>query len=130
MDIEGFRVTIRARDLEGTCRFYAETLALPKVGSREEGDLVANRYQAGAATIEVIGRAAGSGRRGDDDIFEYRGPDQKMEISLIVDSPQKVYDELIFRNQNIPGGMHELEDGSVVFQTRDPDGVRILFRAG
>lgn len=130
MDIEGFRVTVRAREFDRTCRFYDETLALPKVGSREEGDLVANRYQAGSATIEVIGRAPGTPRRGDDDVFEYRGPDQKLEISLIVDSPQKVYDELIFRNQNIPGGMHELADGSVVFQTRDPDGVRILFRAG
>lgn len=129
MDIESFRVTVRARELDRTCRFYGETLALPEVGSREEGDLVAREFQAGSATIEVIGRAPGAAFRQDDDIFEYRGPDQKMEISLIVDSPQKVYDELIFRNQNIPGGMHELADGSVVFQTRDPDGVRILFRA-
>lgn len=129
MDIERFRVTVRAREFERTCRFYGETLALPKVGSRTEGDLVAAQYQAGPATIEVIGRAPDTPRRGDDGVFEYRGPDQKLEISLLVDSPQKVYDELIFRNQNIPGGMHELADGSVVFQTSDPDGVRILFRA-
>jgi catechol 2,3-dioxygenase-like lactoylglutathione lyase family enzyme len=129
MDIERFRVTVRARDFDRTCRFYGETLALPKVGSRDEGELVANEYQAGPGTIEVIGRAEGAPRRGDDDIFEYRGPDQKMEITLLVDSPQKAYDELIFRNQNIPGGMHELEGGAVIFQTHDPDGVRILFRA-
>ncbi len=130
MDIEGFRVTVRARDFERTCRFYGETLALPNVGSQEEGDLLANRFQAGSGTIEVIGRARDARLGDDDSIYEYRGPDQKMEISLIVDSPRKVYDELIFRNQNIPGGMHDLEDGSVVFQTRDPDGVRIIFRAG
>jgi hypothetical protein len=129
MDIERFRVTVRAREFERTCLFYGETLALPKVGSRNDGELVAAEYQAGPATIEVIGRAPDASRRDDDGVFEYRGPDQKIEISLVVDSPQKVYDELIFRNKNIPGGMHELPDGSVVFQTRDPDGVRILFRA-
>ncbi len=129
MDIESFRVTVRAREYERTCQFYGETLALPEVGTREEGDLKATQYQAGPGTIEVIGRASDSPHRGDDDVFEYRGPSQKLEITLLVTSPQKVYDELIFRNQNIPGGMHELEDGSVVFQTHDPDGVRILFRA-
>lgn len=129
MDIERFRVKVRAREYERTCRFYGETLALPKVGSREEGEVAASEYQAGTATIQVIGRTPGTPRRAGDDVFEYRGPDQKLEIELMVASPQKVYDELIFRNQNLPGGMHELEDGSVVFQTSDPDGVRIIFRA-
>ena len=106
MDIERFRVTVRARDFERTCRFYGETLALPEVGSQEEGDLLSRTYQAGPGNLEVVGRAPDSPHRADDAVFEYRGPNQKVEISLVVDSPQKVYDELIFRNKNIPGGMH------------------------
>jgi len=129
MEIEQFRVTVKARDVERTCRFYGETLAFPKVGEWEQTDLVGRLYQAGPAVIEVMGRAPGAPRRPDDDVFEYRGPDQKLVLQIVVPSPQETYDELIFRNKNIPGGMLEEEDGSSVFQTRDPDGVRIVFRA-
>lgn len=128
MEIEQFRVTVKARDVERTCRFYGETLAFPTVGEWERTDLVGRLYQAGPAVIEVMGRAPGAPRRPDDDVFEYRGPDQKLVLQIVVPSPQETYDELIFRNKNIPGGMLEAEDGTAVFQTRDPDGVRIVFR--
>jgi catechol 2,3-dioxygenase-like lactoylglutathione lyase family enzyme len=130
MEIEQFRVTVKAREFERTCRFYGETLSLPKVGDWERTGLAGHLYQAGPAVIEVVGRAPGSPRRPDDEVFEYRGPDQKLVIHLVVPSPQKAYDDLIFRNQNVPGGMLEGEDGSTVFQTQDPDGVRIVFRKG
>lgn len=130
MEIEQFRITVKARDFERTCRFYGETLALPKGGEWERTGLVGRLYQAGPAVIEVVGRAPGAPRRTDDEVFEFRGPDQKLVLHLVVPSPQATYDELIFRNQNIPGGMREDEDGSTVFQTRDPDGVPIVFRKG
>jgi catechol 2,3-dioxygenase-like lactoylglutathione lyase family enzyme len=129
MEIEQFRVTVKARDFERTCRFYGETLALSKAGDWDRADWVGRLFQAGPGTIEVVGRAPGSPRRPDDAVFEYRGPDQKLVIHLVVPSPQEAYDELIFRNQNVPGGMREEEGGTTVFETHDPDGVRIVFRA-
>lgn len=128
MEIEGFRVTLKARNHERTCRFYGETLALPKLGSRERDGLEATTFQAGPGTIEVLGRAEGAPRRADDELFEYRGPQHEMVLTLVVPSPQKAYDDLIFRNKNVPGGMHELEDGSTVFETQDPDGIKIVLR--
>lgn len=129
MEIEQFRVTVKARDFERTCRFYGETLAFPKIGEWAREAVVGRLFQAGPGTVEVVGRAPGAPRRADDDVFEFRGPDQKVVIHLAVPSPQAAYDELIFRNPNVPGGMVEWEDGSAAFQTRDPDGVPILFHA-
>jgi len=51
-----------------------------------------------------------------------------MEIVLLVPSAEKAYEELVFRNRNIPGGLRPDPDGVMVFETHDPDGVRILFR--
>jgi len=129
MEIEGFQVTLKARNFERTCRFYSETLALPELGSWERNGLQATRFQAGPGTIEVVGRVEGAPYRSDDELFEYRGPQHEMVLTLLVPSPQKAYDDLIFRNKNVPGGMHELEDGSSVFETHDPDGIRIVLRS-
>jgi catechol 2,3-dioxygenase-like lactoylglutathione lyase family enzyme len=128
MEIEQFRVTLKARVYERTCQFYAQTLALPKLGSWEREDLQGSEFQVGPGVLEVLGRVEGAPRREDDEAFEYRGPDEKLVLTLGVPSPQKAYDEIIFRQKNVPGGMHELEDGSTVFQTRDPDGTKIVFR--
>ncbi len=128
MEIEQFRVTLRAREYERTCQFYGETLALPRIDAWEGEDLLGSLYQAGPAVIEVLARRPGSARRADDELFEYRGPAHEMEIVLEVPSPNRAYDELIFRQHNIPGGMRVADDGSEVFETRDPDGVRVVFR--
>ena len=60
--------------------------------------------------------------------FDYQGPHQKMEIVLLVPSAEKAYEELIFRNRNIPGGLATDTDGVMTFGTHDPDGVKIVFR--
>ena len=126
MEIEGFRVTLKARNYERTCDFYSETLALPTLGSWEQDGRQGTTFQAGPGRVEVVGRVEGAARRPDDDVFEYRGPHHEMVLTLTVPSAQKAYDDLIFRNKNVPGGMHELEDGSSVFETHDPDGIRIV----
>lgn len=128
MEIEQFRVTLRAREFDQTCHFYGETLALPRIESFEHEDLQGSTYQVGPAVIEVLGRRPGLPRREDDILFEYRGPTHEMELTLEVPSPRKAYDELIFRQHNIPGGMRTDEAGDELFETHDPDGVRIFFR--
>jgi len=128
MEIDQFRVTLRAREYERTCQFYSETLALPRIGSWEDEDLLGTRYQAGPAVIEILGRKPGRPRHEDDDLFEFRGPYHEMELAFEVPSPRKTYDELIFRQQNIPGGMTTDAEGEEMFETHDPDGVAILFR--
>lgn len=126
MEIDHFRVTVRARNFDRTTTFYGETLALPRVASEENDGIVGHLYQAGPGQILVLGRSDEG--RGLDEAFEYRGPQHKLEISLMVDSAQKVYDDIIFRQKNIPGGLTTGASGETVFQTYDPDGVKILFR--
>ena len=47
---------------------------------------------------------------------------------LVASAGAGVYEELIFRDRNIPGGLREDRDGTRVFETHDPDGVKIAFR--
>ncbi len=128
MNIEEFRVVVRARDFDATCRFYGEVMALPRVrtwhGESGRGAL----YQAGSGLIEVVGRAPTVGRAERDEDFDYQGPELKLSLTLLTDSAEKAYEEMIFREQNIPGGLKQLADGSMAFETRDPDGVKILLR--
>ena len=130
MEIEQLRITLKTRDYERTCAFYGETLALPKLATWEGEDLLGCRFQAGSGEIEVLGRRPGAPKREDDATFEYRGPQHEMEIVLTVPSPREAYDELIFRQQNIPGGMLTDEDGEEYFRTYDPDGTHISFKKG
>ena len=55
-------------------------------------------------------------------------PSARRRRYFVVPSAEKIYEELIFRNRNIPGGLHKDAGGAMVFETHDPDGVRILFR--
>ncbi len=128
MEIRQFRVAVKARDFDRTCRFYGETLALPRLQSWDRENGRGAIFQAGTGMIEVRGRAHGTESGGFDEEFDYQGPKQKLEVVVIVPSAEKAYEELIFRNKNIPGGLRPDPDGVLVFETHDPDGVRIIFR--
>ena len=52
----------------------------------------------------------------------------QMSLVLHVPSAEKAYEELIFRNRNIPGGLATDTDGAMTFGTHDPDGVKVVFR--
>ncbi|MEO8504243.1 MAG: VOC family protein [Acidobacteriota bacterium] len=128
MEIRQFRVVVRAADFERTCRFYGEILALPRVQSwdREEGR--GALYQAGSGVIEIRGRHRSEQGGARDERYDFQGPDQKLVLSLVVPSAETAYQELIFRDKNIPGGLRRDSEGGLAFETRDPDGVRIILR--
>jgi catechol 2,3-dioxygenase-like lactoylglutathione lyase family enzyme len=128
MEIRQFRVVVRARSFETTCRFYGETLALPRLQSWDREDGRGALFQAGSAVVEVLGRGAGGEPRERDENFDYQGPHHKLSLVLVVPSAEKAYEELLFRDRNIPGGLRTDADGSVIFDTHDPDGVRLIFR--
>jgi catechol 2,3-dioxygenase-like lactoylglutathione lyase family enzyme len=128
MDIRQLRVVVRARHFETTSRFYAETLALPRLQSWDREDSRGALFQAGPAVIEILGRGAGDSPSRRDEDFDYQGPHHKLVIVLVVPSAEKAYEELQFRDRNIPGGLRKDADGSLIFETHDPDGVRIMFR--
>ena len=127
MEIRQFRVVLKARDFDRTCSFYGETLALPRLQSWDRESGRGALYQAGNAVIEILGRGHGADE-GRDEAFDYQGPMQKMTLMLHVPSAEKAYEELIFRNRNIPGGLSTDTDGVMTFGTHDPDGVKIVFR--
>jgi catechol 2,3-dioxygenase-like lactoylglutathione lyase family enzyme len=127
MEIRQFRVVVKARDFDRTCRFYGETLALPRLQSWDRENGRGALFQAGTGAIEVLGHAHSIGG-GRDEEYDYQGPQHKLELVVTVVSAEKTYEELIFRDRNIPGGLHAGADGALVFETHDPDGVRIVFR--
>lgn len=128
MEIRQFRVVVKARDFERTCRFYGETLSLPRLQSWDRDNGRGALYQAGSGAVEVVGRAHGSEGTDYDETFDYQGPEQKLVLELMVPSAEKAYEELHFRDKNVPGGLRTGPDGALVFETHDPDGVKILFR--
>ncbi|HVT57981.1 MAG TPA: VOC family protein [Thermoanaerobaculia bacterium] len=128
MEIRQFRVVIRAKNFEHSCRFYGDTLALPRLQNWERDDGRGALYQAGTAVVEVLGRPAGAGSRGRDESFDYQGPHHKLVLVVLVPSAEKAYEDLLFRDRNIPGGLRQDSDGALLFDTHDPDGVRILFK--
>ncbi|HVT15784.1 MAG TPA: VOC family protein [Thermoanaerobaculia bacterium] len=128
MEIRQLRVVVRAKNFDATCRFYGEVLALPRLQNWEREDGRAALFQAGSGVIEVLGRPAGVERKQRDEAFDYLGPHHKLVLVLEVPSAEKAYEELLFRDRNIPGGLRRDADGGLIFDTHDPDGVRIIFK--
>lgn len=127
MDILQTRFVLRAKSFERTVHFYGETLALPRLSSWDREDGRGASFQLGQAVVEVLGR---NRELGDlrDEAYEYQGPQHKIHLSLQVPSADEAYQELLFRDKNIPGGLRYDADGTLLFETHDPDGVKILFR--
>lgn len=131
MEIRQLRVVIRAKHFDRTCKFYGESLALPRLQTWEREDARGALYQAGPAVIEVQGRSASAeGPLAWDETYDYQGPEHKMTILLQVPSAEKAYEEIFFRDKNVPGGLRKDVDGTLIFVTHDPDGVPIICREG
>lgn len=128
MEISEFRVVLRAKSFENTCRFWGEVMLLPRLKSWENGAGAGALFQAGTGVIEVRGRGKAEDSEVGDEAWEYSGPRHKLTLTLTVGSAEQAYEELIFRERNIPGGLKSEPDGSTVFETRDPDGVKVVFR--
>jgi catechol 2,3-dioxygenase-like lactoylglutathione lyase family enzyme len=126
MQIRQFRVVLKAKSFERTVRFYGEVLALPRLQSWDREDGRGALFQAGTGAIEVVGRPRDIA--GYDEGFDYQGPQHVLELCWLVPSAERAYEELLFRDKNIPGGLRKSPDGGLQFETHDPDGVRILLR--
>lgn len=127
MEIDQTRIVIKARRFDRTTRFYEQVLGFPRLSSWESDEGRRALFQMGGAVIEVRGRARDSETAERDEAYDYNGPQHKLVVELDVPSAEGVYDELIFRDRNIPGGLRR-DNGTEVFETHDPDGVRIVFR--
>lgn len=128
MEIRQFRVVVRARSFARSCRFYGESLSLPSLGSRALAGGREAVYQAGPAEVAVLGRSEEEEEDAYDEAFDLEGPLLKLTLELQVPSPEKAYEEALFRDKNIPGGLRHDADGRLVFETHDPDGVKIVLR--
>lgn len=126
MEIEGAHIVLRAANFDRTCHFYEQVLGFARVAEWDDEGVRGASFVAGGVGVEVLGRAAGA--TGRDEAFDYQGPEQKMALAFEVPSAEKAYEELLFRDKNILGGLRSGGDGALVFETRDPDGVKILFR--
>ena len=128
MHISQFRVVLRAKSFDSTCHFYGEVMALPRLQSWDSEEGRGALFHAGSGVIQVLGRSSDESESETDERYVYQGPQHKMTITLIVPSAEEAYEQLIFREKNIPGGLKKEDDGALVFETHDPDGVKIVYR--
>ncbi len=125
MEIRQFRVAVKARRFDATCRFYGEILGLPRLRSWEGSSGRGAMFQAGPGVVEVHGRSRELESDDRDEAFDFQGPAHKLTVTLVVPSAEQAYERLLLRDRNIPGGLMTLGDGSLAFETHDPDGVKI-----
>ena len=129
MEIRQFRVVVRAMYFDRALKFYGESLALPRLHSWEREDARGAVFQAGSAILEIIGPPASEDpRRAHDERFETHGPQNKTSLVFEVPSAQKAFEEIQFREKNIPGGLQKDDQGRMTFVTHDPDNIRVIFR--
>lgn len=128
MEIRQARFVLRTKNFDRTTQFYGETLALPRLTSWEREDGRGACFQAGPAVIEILGRSREETGDLRDELYDYHGPKHKITLTFLVPSAEKAYEELLFRDKNIPGGLRTDVDGTLLFETHDPDGVKIFFR--
>lgn len=128
MEIGQFRVVLRAKNFERTSHFYAKVLALPRLKSWDGESGSGALFQVGTGVIEILGPPRSAAGDEPHEAFRYQGPNHKMTLAIEVDSAERAYEELIFREKNIPGGLTHDADGNLMFETHDPDGVKIQFR--
>ncbi|MEA2599423.1 MAG: hypothetical protein QOF89_415 [Acidobacteriota bacterium] len=129
MEIRQFRVVVRAMFYDRALKFYGDSLALPRLHSWEREDARGVVFQAGSILLEVVGPPASEdSRRDHDERFESHGPQNKTTLLFEVPSAQKAYEEIQFREKNIPGGLRQDLDGALIFETHDPDGIRVVFK--
>ncbi|HEY0514501.1 MAG TPA: VOC family protein [Thermoanaerobaculia bacterium] len=128
MEIRQFRVVIRTSNFERATKFYGDALGLPRVQSWEREDQRGAVFQAGTALLEVLGPPASEDPRVNDERFNPQGPHIRAAFVFDVPSAQQAFDEIFFREKNIPGGLQKDDQGRLVFVTHDPDNFRIVFR--
>ncbi len=128
MEIRQTRVVIRTARFDRALKFYGDSLALPRLQSWDREDSRGALFQAGAAVVEIVGPPAGQDPRLADERFNPQGPLTKTKLVFIVPSAQQAYDEIFFRDKNIPGGLRTDDDGALMFETHDPDGLRVAFK--
>lgn len=127
MEIDQTRIVLKARRFDRTVQFYEQVLGFPRLSSWESDGGRRALFQMGGAVVDVRGRARGAEGSERDEAYDYTGPDHKLLIELDVPSAEATYQEHLFRDKNIPGGLRQV-DGGLVFETHDPDGVKLLFR--
>jgi catechol 2,3-dioxygenase-like lactoylglutathione lyase family enzyme len=128
MEIRQTRVVIRTARFDRALKFYGDSLALPRLQSWDREDSRGALFQAGAAVVEIVGPPADQDPRLTDERFNPQGPLTKTKLVFIVPSAQQAYDEIFFRDKNIPGGFLKDDDGALMFETHDPDGLRVAFK--
>jgi catechol 2,3-dioxygenase-like lactoylglutathione lyase family enzyme len=128
MEIRQFRVVLRARRFDRTCHFYNEILGLPRHRSWEGNGARGALFQAGPGLVEVHGRSRDKESEDRDEAFDYQGPDHKITVTLVVPSAEQAYERLLLNDRNIPGGLMTMSDGTLAFETHDPDGIKLRLR--
>src|SRR4030095_483320 len=128
MEIRQFRVVIRTTRFDRALKFYGDSLALPRLQSWDREDARGALFQAGSAVVEIVGPPAGQDPRLHHERFHPQGPRTKPKLVFLVPAAQQAYDEIFFREKNIPGGLLKDDDGILMFETHDPDGLRVVFK--